>query len=350
MRKINFNGLVDRLPGFIGKLVHFYIDPYQETAGEGILIKKPKFSFNFIKRKRNNKKEENSLFVEAKKSKLVHSSILEQLKDYYGKKFYLILSTLGAVLVVASIASIYYTNYMWLWFYLFFIFSFSAFYFGIHFIFQRKRDIIDGFIRFITGYIVSRSIVTFKGFVIDAKPSDYPKEFGKELINMKLLLNTKESMVVITQFFEDPKNSYPELQTFKTLTLGFVSTQDESIARALGNYLTYVDTSKKTLISKLNFIKIFPYVSLAFMFGIPAILMEQFKASFASESGILAKINITPTPLHYLFFLVFGSLAISIISAAIYMGTYDEGKAIKNGYLMMLALFVVSYIMFSFAL
>ena len=314
----------------VSKIISFYYGPFETVV---LVSGEPK-----------NKNQ--TVIKKMPKTKVSRAGAFRQLMDYYsGKKRPLLILgiLLSAVLGIGT--SITYPSLLWLGAYLLVIGVYTTLYSGLYYVFQRKRDVVDGFIRFMQEYIISMDLTTFKNFVKESKEIEYPAGFRNQIIEMKQSLNTKESSVVLREFFEDPKNYYPELQIYKNLSISAISSHDPAITNALSDQIDFIKKSSTILEAKLGFLQVFIYLVLGFMFGIQTVLVYQFKSVLTSSSGVLASLNIVPASIAYFFFLVFGGLSVVLLTIGIYFGMFKEGRAIKMGLIMLYIVFAISSVL-----
>lgn len=313
----------------IDRIVSFYAEPFE--------------SISFKPKPKNKQKEKPIKKIE--KSKVRRAGALKQLMDYYGgkRRFAFIFGILFSFLIGIEII-LAYPTFIWLGAYVIAVGTYTIMYSGLYYVFQRKRDIVDGFVRFMQEYMISRDLTTFKNFVKEIKEIEYPKGFRDQIVEMQQSLNTKESSVVLREFFDDPKNYYPELQVYKNLSISAITSQDKAIMNALSDQIDFIKKSSTILEAKLGFLQVFIYLVLGFMFGIQGVLTYQFKAVLSSSSGILANIKIIPSPVAYFFFLFFGGLSVVLLAIGVYFGMYKEGRGIKMGLIMLYIVFIASAI------
>lgn len=329
-----FGSMKSGFGAFIHKIANFYAEPFEALRSGSEERKKRK-------RDKANAKD----VIKMPKTKVNRSGTMKQLMDYYSGKRRVLFGLgilLSAMLGVAVI--VIYPSFAWLGAYLFIAGVYSTSYAGLYYVFQRKRDVVDGFVRFMQEYIIVRDLTTFKNFVKESKEIEYPAGFRNQIVEMKQSLNTKETSIVLTEFFEDPKNYYPELQVYKNLSISAISSQDNAITAALSDQIDFIKKSGAIMEAKLSFLQVFIYLVLGFMFGIQAILTYQFKSVLGSSTGILANLNLAPNGTFYFFFLVFGGLSVVLLSIGMYFGMYKEGRGIKMGLIMLYIVFAISLV------
>jgi hypothetical protein len=327
-----FNSIKNYFNPFIEKIITFYTAPFE--------------TFYVNKEKPIQDKNKKVKVIKMPKSKVHKAGVLKQLFEYYSgaKRFLLILSIIFT-LALGIGEMIMYPSYFYIGVYIIILGIYTSFYSGLYYVLQRKRDVVDGFTRFMQEYLIARDATTFKGFVKDSKEIEYPVGFRYELMEFKQKLNTKESSVVLREFFEDPKNSYPELQIYKNLSISAVSSQDESIIKALSDQIEFIKKSTTILESKINFLQALLYLVIAFVFGIQAVLVYQFKSILTGgNNGVLSDIIVVPSTTTYFFFLVFSGLTITFLTIGIYFAMYKEGKAVKMGLFVLYLSFALSLI------
>ncbi len=311
------------------RIIQFYYGPFETVV--------------FDEKKSKNKNK--TVIKKIPKSKVHRSGVLKQLLDYYGgrKRVLLFLGILISLSISIWILLLY-PNLTWLSFYVLITGFYTTLYSGLYYVFQRKRDVIDGFTRLMQEYMLVMDVTTFKNFIKETNEIEYPNEFKDQIIEMKQKLNTKESSVVLKEFFEDPRNYYPELQVYKGLAISAISSHDESIVNALSDQIDFIKKSSTIFQSKLGFLKIFVFLVIGFIFLIQPVLVYQFKSVFSSGGGggILSKINVIPSNITYTFFLVFGGLTIIILMISVYFGMFREGQAIKMGLVATYLSFIIS--------
>ena len=312
-------------------IISFYIEPFE------LMINPSK--------KKNKKANKEVIYIP--KSKVKRSGVIKQLLDYYkGKKRIMLVLEIFISSFIGFGIIAEYPLFAWFGAYIVSIGVYTSLYSGLYYVFQRKRDVVDGFSRFVQEYIIVRDLTTFKNFVKETKVSEYPIGFRDQVIEMQESLNTKESSVVLKEFFENPINDYQELQINKNLAISAITSQDDAITNALSDQLEFSKKSRSIMEAKLSFLQVFIYLVLGFMFGIQAVLVFQFKSILGTGSGILANIIITPSSLAYFFFLVFGGLSVVFLSIGTYFAMYKEGRGIKAGLIMLYIVFVISFIIF----
>jgi len=333
-----FINFIDYVKSAFKKIISFYYEPFS-NIGIPKNVKKP------VKKIPKNKK--------FKDERLKSKGIISQIIEYYGKKIYFsIFGILISIFIAIYLVVLFGISYLWLSAYIITFISFISFYSGINVVLQRKRSIIDGYLRFMKEFLIYRKDITFKTYIIESKESSYPRYFAEELKKMKLNLNTKQSYDVLSEFFEDPKNKYPELLTLKNLSLSVISTKDESIAKALSEQIEYIENSRTILSSKLGFSRIFIFMAIGFIFIIQAFLVYQFSSNlgsaFSSNSGggLKLNINLVPNPINYLLLLYVGGISIVLLMIASDLGTYNEDKIANHSLLVMILVLVISSIMF----
>jgi hypothetical protein len=329
--------LINGIKNVFQKIINFYYEPFSTIS--------------------TNKRHKQKIKKPVSKSKITGKTkslgFINQIIEYYGKKIYIpifvsIISVISAVYLILLFG----ISYLWLAAYIITFISFISFYFGIKASLQRKRSIIDGYLRFMRDYLIHRKDITIKTHILEAKEESYPAYFGEELRKMKLGLNTKQSYTVLSEFFEDPKNQFPELLTLKNLSLSVISTKDDSISNALSEQLEYIENSRTVLSSKLGFSKFFVYFSIGFIFFIQAFLVYQFSStlgsSFSSNSGggFNLEINLVPNSINYFFLLYIGGISIVLLLMATDLGTYDEDKIANHTLFIMLIMIALSSIIF----
>jgi hypothetical protein len=329
--------LIDYIKDKFKKIINFYYEPFSTIE----INKQPK---------QKNKKHVNKSKTTDKIKSL---GFVNQIIEYYGNKIYIpifisIMSVIGAVYLIILFG----ISYLWLAAYMITFISFISFYFGIKAALQRKRSIIDGYLRFMSDYLIHRKDITIKTHILESKEESYPAYFGEELKKMKLGLNTKQSYTVLSEFFEDPKNQFSELMTLKNLSLSVISTKDDSIANALSEQLEYIKNSRTILSSKLGFSKFFVYFSIGFIFLIQAFLVYQFSSTLGSSfssnnaNGFNLEINLIPDPINYFLLLYIGGISIVLLFIATDLGTYDEDKIANHTLITMIIMIALSSAMF----
>jgi len=329
--------IVESIKFAIKKIVGFYYEPFSD-------IEIPKTEKKNIKKSPKIKK--------VKDEKLKNSGFIKQVIEYYGKKIYfslliILISIFIGIYLVVSLG----LSYLWLSAYIITLVSFISLYSGIKVALQRKRSVIDGYLRFIKEYLIYRKDITFKTHILESKESSYPFYFAKELEKMKLNLNTKQSYIVLSEFFDDPKNNYPELLSIKNLSLSVISTKDDSIANALSEQLDYIENGRTILSSKLGFTKFFIFIVVGFIFLVQVFLTFQFSSvlsgSFSSNGGGLSlNINLVPTPINYFLLLYVGGISVLLTLIAIDIGTYDEDKIANHMLLGLIGFIILSSVIF----
>lgn len=338
MNKNIFKSFKEKIISFIKRFVAFYTEPF-----ETLFISEEKTKQN------KNKKVQ---VIKMPQSKVHTAGTLKQLLDYYsGARRFLLILSIFITIIIGTLEMLLYPNYFYIGVYIIILGVYTSFYSGLFYVLQRKRDIIDGFTRFMQEYLIARDATTFKGFVRDTKELEYPAGFRDSLIEMKQKLNTQESAVVLREFFEDPKNYYPELQMYKNLSISAVTSQDEAIIKALSDQIEFTKKSTTILESKINFLQVLIYLVMAFIFGIQPVLVYQFKNILTgSNNGILSGLIITPSSIAYFFFLVFGGLSVTFLTIGVHFAMYKEGKAIKMGLITLYVSFIISMIIVSLGL
>lgn len=318
-----------KLKNIISKIINFYLEPFELTD-----------------MKLNTPKKLNIPKKTIQKTKVKRSGTLSQLIDYYNndKKRMIFIFGIFVSLIIGVLIFITNESLAWLGGYIIIVGIYTTMYSGLYYVFQRKRDVVDGFVRLMQEYIISKDLTTFKNFVKESKEIEYPLGFRDQLLEMKQSLDTKESSVVLKDFFERPENYYNELQIYKNLAINTIASQDNAITNALSDQIDYVKKSSTILESKLTFLKVFIYLILGFIFGIPAVLVYEFKTVLTSSGGVLSTINVLPSSIAYFFFLVFGGLAVVFLTITIYFGMYKEGNGIKMGLVMLYLTFIISII------
>jgi len=337
--KKKFINFIDYVKSAFKKIISFYYEPFSS-------IEIPKNTKKPVKKTQKNKK--------VKDERLKSEGIIRQIIEYYGKKIYLsIFAVLISIFIATYLIILFGISYLWLSAYIITFTSFISFYSGLNVVLQRKRSIIDGYLRFMREFLIYRKDITFKTHILESKENSYPRYFSEELKKMKLSLNTRQSYDVLSEFFNSPKNNYQELLTLKNLSLAVISTKDESIAKALSEQIEYVENSRTILASKLGFAKVFVFMAIGFIFLIQAFLVYQFSSSlgssFASNAGgggFSLKINLIPTPINYFLLLYIGGISIVLLMVAGDLGTYDEDKIANHALLTMIVIIIISSIMF----
>jgi len=336
--KKKFINFIDYFKSTFKKIISFYYEPFSD-------IEIPKNVKKPVKKTSKNKK--------VKDERLKSKGIISQIIEYYGKKIYFsIFGVLISISIAIYLVVLFGLSYLWLSAYVITFVSFISFYSGINVVLQRKRSIIDGYLRFIKEFLIYRKDITFKTHIMEAKENSYPRYFAEELKKMKLNLNTKQSYDVLSEFFDDPKNKYPELSTLKNLSLSVISTKDDSIAKALSEQIEYIENSRTILSSKLGFSRIFIFMSIGFIFLIQAFLVYQFSSSLGTafsskgEGGFSLNVNLIPNPINYFLLLYVGGISIVLLMIASDLGTYNEDKIANHSLLIMIVMIVISSIMF----
>ena len=332
------SNIVEYVKDAVKKIINFYYSPFSDIDLSNF-GKAPK------KKKREKPKKQTD-------EKIKSSGIITQIKEYYGRKIYIsIFLSLISVFVALYVLLIFGISYLWLSAYIITFGVFLSFYSGIKAVFQRKRSIIDGYLRFIREFLIYRKDITLKTHILEAKEENYPYYFGKELRKMKLSLNTKQSYDVLSEFFEDPRNNYPELITLKNLSLSVISTKDDSIAKALSEQIEYIENSRTVLSSKLSFTKIFVFLAIGFIFLIQAFLVYQFSSTLGSSfsnngEGFSLHVNLIPNPINYFLLLYIGGISLVLLMVAIDLGTYNEDKIANHVVFLLSILIVISAVLF----
>jgi len=333
-----FINFIDYVKSTFKKIINFYYEPFSN-------IEIPKNVKKPVKKVKKNKK--------AKDERLKSEGIITQIIEYYGKKIYFSIFLIVISIFIASYLIILLgISYLWLSAYIITFISFISFYSGLNVVLQRKRSIIDGYLRFMREFLIYRKDITFKTHILESKENSYPRYFSEELKKMKLNLNTKQSYDVLSEFFNNPRNNFPELLTLKNLSLAVISTKDESIANALSEQIDYIENSRTILSSKLGFAKVFVFMAIGFIFLIQAFLVYQFSSSLGSSfaanngGGISLKVNLIPSPINYFLLLYIGGISIVLLIIATDLGTYDEDKIANHALLSIIGMIIIASIMF----
>ena len=333
--KKKFTSFMYYIESIVKKVISFYYTPFSD-----IEIPKPAKKPVKKSKKQSTKRWQGNGFI-------------NQIIEYYGKKIYILLLAVAlSIFVAIEVIIDFGISYLWLSAYIITFVSFLSFYSGINAVLERKRSIIDGYTRFMKEFLIYRNDITFKTHILESKEESYPRYFAEELKAMKLKLNTKQSYEVLSEFFESPRNNFPELLMLKNLSLAVVSTKDDAIANALSEQLEYIENSRTILSSKLGFSKIFVFLTIGFIFLIQAFLIYQFSSSLGSAfssgngQGFSLKLNLTPTPINYFLLLYIGGISVILLIIATDLGTYDEDKIARHVLLTMLGLIILSSIMF----
>jgi len=332
------SNIIEYIKDTVKKIINFYYSPFSDIDIS---------NFGKAPKKKKTKKQKKQTDKNIKSS-----GIITQIKEYYGRKIYIsIFLSIISVLIALYILLIFEISYLWLSAYIITFGVFLSFYSGIKSVLQRKRSIIDGYLRFIREFLIYRKDITFKTHILEAKEEDYPSYFGEELKKMKLSLNTKQSYDVLSEFFEDPRNKYPELTTLKNLSLSVISTKDDSIANALSEQIEYIENSRTVLSSKLSFTKIFVFLAIGFIFLIQAFLVYQFSSTLGSTfsnsgEGFPFHVNLVPNPINYFLLLYIGGISIVLLMVAIDLGTYNEDKIANHVAFLLFVLIVISAVLF----
>jgi len=331
---------IDGIKSGFREIVRFYYLPFSDIS---IPKSEKKPAMKKIPKNRKPKDE-----------KIKSEGIISQIIEYYGKKIYLSISiTLISILIASYLIILFGISYLWLSAYIITFTLFISFYSGLNVVLQRKRSVIDGYLRFMREFLIYRKDITFKTHILESKEGSYPYYFGEELKKMKLNLNTKQSYTVLSEFFDNPKNKFPELLSLKSLSLAAISTRDDSIANALSEQLDYIGNSRTVLSSKLGFSKLFVFLAIGFIFFIQAFLVYQFSSTIGSsfssvtnEGGFSLKINLIPTPINYFLLLYVAGISIVLLIVATDLGTYDEDKIANHVLLSLIGIIALSVILF----
>ncbi|MEM3858796.1 MAG: hypothetical protein QW478_05245 [Candidatus Micrarchaeaceae archaeon] len=330
--------IFEKIKNFLKAIVNFYVEPYQNWSLQ-------------LKSQSSQKREKSKEVKEVS-----GQSMFEIFINYYKRNILSAISqALGIILIlfVLTVISeyVYSINlFTQIWFVFLFLISviFAAIKPGLSYLFERKKEIIDGLLSLLEDYTETADVVSFKHYIESLDKTRYPPIFVVEFLEpLEKAMQVTYASRALKEQLDLPRNNYYEIQKYKDFIVSAIESDDKSIRNALKSALKTSKESRKTYLDKMQAANFVTFIAIGLTYIFPFIFMIIFITSIGT-SGItgLSKSSILPTSLAFNLWFIFGIISslIIIIGSNYYEG--KENKAITYGFLTLIVLSILSAVIY----